>query len=43
MLTEILIVVALIVVNGALSLSELAIVAARPARLRSLPDYGDKG
>ncbi len=43
MLTEILIVVALIVVNGALSLSELAIVSARPARLRSLADNGDKG
>lgn len=43
MLTEILIVVALILVNGALALSELAIVSARPARLRSLADNGDKG
>jgi putative hemolysin len=42
-LTEILIVVALILVNGALALSELAIVSARPARLRSLADNGDKG
>ena len=36
MLTEILIVVALIVLNGVLSMSEMAIVSARPARLRSL-------
>lgn len=36
MLTEILIVLALIVLNGALAMSELAIVSARPARLRSL-------
>lgn len=36
MLTEILIVVALIVLNGVLAMSELAIVSARPARLKSL-------
>ncbi|MBC2836805.1 hemolysin family protein [Paragemmobacter straminiformis] len=36
MLFEILIVLALIVVNGVLSMSEMAIVSARPARLRSL-------
>jgi putative hemolysin len=36
MLTEILIVVALILLNGVLALSELAIVSARPARLRPL-------
>jgi putative hemolysin len=36
MLTEILIVLALIALNGALSMSELAIVSARPARLRPL-------
>mgnify|MGYP002127521281 CR=1 FL=1 len=36
MFTEILIVVALIVLNGVLSMSEMAIVSARPARLRSL-------
>lgn len=43
MLTEILIVVALILLNGALSMSELAIVSARPARLRSIADGGDRG
>jgi putative hemolysin len=36
MLTEILIVLVLIALNGALSMSELAIVSARPARLRPL-------
>ncbi len=36
MLFEILIVLALIVVNGVLSMSEMAIVSARPARLRSV-------
>ena len=36
MFSEILIVVALIVLNGVLSMSEMAIVSARPARLRSL-------
>lgn len=36
MLTEILIVVALILVNGVLAMSEMAIVSARPARLKSL-------
>lgn len=36
MLIEILIVVALILLNGVLALSEMAIVSARPARLRSL-------
>ena len=36
MFTEILIVVALILLNGILSMSEMAIVSARPARLRSL-------
>jgi len=42
-LTEILIVAVLILVNGALSLSELAIVSARPARLKSLAENGDRG
>ncbi|MBP1806091.1 hemolysin family protein [Rubellimicrobium aerolatum] len=42
MLTEILIVVVLILLNGALALSELAIVSARPARLRALADSGDR-
>ncbi len=36
MLTEIAIVLALIVLNGALAMSELAIVSARPARLRTM-------
>lgn len=36
MITEILIVVVLIIVNGVLALSELAIVSARPARLKPL-------
>lgn len=36
MFTEILIVVALIVLNGVLAMSEMAIVSARPARLKSL-------
>lgn len=36
MFTEILIVVALILLNGVLAMSELAIVSARPARLKSL-------
>lgn len=36
MLVEILIVVALIALNGVLSMSELAIISARPARLRPL-------
>lgn len=36
MLIEILIVVALILLNGVLAMSEMAIVSARPARLRSL-------
>ncbi|OYU16975.1 MAG: DNA-binding protein, partial [Rhodobacteraceae bacterium PARR1] len=36
MFTEILIVVALILVNGVLAMSEMAIVSARPARLKSL-------
>ena len=36
MLTEILIVLALIGLNGVLAMSELAIVSARPARLKPL-------
>ncbi len=41
MLIEILIVLALIVLNGALALSELAIVSAKPMRLKSLAEAGD--
>ncbi|MBL9050310.1 MAG: HlyC/CorC family transporter [Tabrizicola sp.] len=36
MITEILVILALILVNGVLSMSELAIVSARPARLKPL-------
>jgi putative hemolysin len=36
MITEILVILALIVVNGVLAMSELAIVSARPGRLKSL-------
>lgn len=43
MITEILIVVVLILVNGALAMSELAVVSSRPARLKTLADQGDKG
>ncbi len=43
MLTEILIVVALTVINGLLSMSELAVVSSRPARLKVLSDQGNKG
>jgi len=40
---EILIVVVLTIINGALSMSELAVVSARPARLRVFADQGNKG
>ncbi|WP_199092465.1 hemolysin family protein [Bosea sp. ASV33] len=43
MLTEILIVVALTIVNGLLSMSELAVVSSRTARLKVLSDQGNKG
>ena len=43
MLTEILIVVALTIVNGLLSMSELAVVSSRTARLKVLSDQGSKG
>lgn len=43
MLTEILIVVVLILVNGALAMSELAVVSSRPARLKVLAEQGNKG
>lgn len=38
MITEILVILALIVVNGVLAMSELAIVSARPARLKPLAE-----
>ena len=43
MLTEILIVLALTVINGLLAMSELAVVSSRPARLKVLSDQGNKG
>jgi putative hemolysin len=43
LLTEILIVVVLIIVNGALAMSELAVVSARPARLKVMADQGNSG
>lgn len=43
MLTEIIIVVVLFFVNGALAMSELAVVSARPARLKVLADQGNTG
>jgi putative hemolysin len=43
MLLEILIVVALTLVNGVLAMSELAIVSSRPARLKVMADNGSRG
>jgi putative hemolysin len=40
---EILIVVVLTVINGLLAMSELAVVSARPARLRPLAEQGNRG
>lgn len=42
MIFEILTVIALTVLNGALAMSELAIVSSRPARLKPLAEAGDK-
>lgn len=43
MLIEVAIVLALILVNGLLAMSELAIVSAKPARLRVMADQGRGG
>ncbi|KQV80019.1 hemolysin family protein [Rhizobium sp. Root1220] len=43
MLLEILIVILLTIVNGVLAMSELAVVSARPARLKVLADQGSRG
>src|SRR6185295_8087777 len=43
MLLEILIVVVLSLVNGVLAMSELAVVSARPARLKVMAAEGNKG
>ena len=42
-MTEFLILLGLIVVNGVFAMSELAIVSARPARLQGKADRGNKG
>lgn len=43
MLIEIAIILALIVLNGSLAMSELAVVSSRPARLRAGANRGDRG
>jgi putative hemolysin len=43
LLTEILIVIALTVINGVLSMSELAVVSSRPVRLKVMAEQGNKG
>ncbi|MCJ8519585.1 putative hemolysin [Pseudorhizobium tarimense] len=43
MLVEILIVVALTVLNGVLAMSELAVVSARPVRLKVMSEQGNRG
>ncbi|MEO7222739.1 MAG: CNNM domain-containing protein, partial [Devosia sp.] len=43
MIFEILIVVVLSLVNGVLAMSELAVVSARPARLKVMAADGNKG
>ncbi len=43
MYVEIAIVVALVVINGLLAMSELAVVSSRPARLKALADTGHRG
>ncbi len=43
MLLEILIVLGLIVLNGALAMSELSVVSSRPARLKTMVDAGRRG
>jgi len=43
MIVEVLVVLALIVLNGVLAMSELAVVSSRAARLRMLADDGAKG
>lgn len=43
MLTEILIVIALTVLNGVLAMSELAVVSSRPVRLKVMAEQGNRG
>ncbi|MEF9601350.1 CNNM domain-containing protein, partial [Paracoccus sp. PXZ] len=40
---EVLVVLVLTLLNGLLAMSELAIVSARPARLKVLAERGDRG
>src|SRR5215216_8044689 len=40
---EILLILVLVLVNGLLALSELAVVSARPARLKSMAEQGVRG
>ncbi|MGH6873892.1 MAG: CNNM domain-containing protein, partial [Aestuariivirgaceae bacterium] len=40
---EILLILSLVLVNGLLALSELAVVSARPARLKSMAAKGVRG
>ncbi len=40
---ELFVVVALVVINGLLAMSELAVVSARPARLKAMADAGKRG
>lgn len=43
MFTEIIIVIALTVLNGVLAMSELAVVSSRPVRLRVMSEQGNRG
>jgi len=43
LLTEILIVIALTVLNGVLAMSELAVVSSRPVRLKVMAEQGNRG
>lgn len=43
LLTEIIIVIALTVLNGVLAMSELAVVSSRPVRLKVMSEQGNKG
>ena len=43
MIIELLIVVVLVLCNGLLSMSELAVVSSRPARLKVMAAEGNKG
>ena len=40
---EVLLVLALVVLNGVLAMSELAVVSSRPGRLRAMAERGETG